>query len=164
MKFLNLQVSNGLEILLSMGNRLTLNIRSESAYGIGEVLKRFTKRPSGRVSFSFTRGYSGALKSVKRLHTPAFFPTKPAPVPFALSQLSTPVGESGIRPLACTLEGERHLLSSLCQPSVRFTRFFPAGSDWRASHPNVAFESGFKPMTEGLWLIHVTEPVTETIS
>ena len=59
MKFLNLQVSNGLEILLSMGNRLTLNIRSESAYGIGEVLKRFTKRPSGRVSFSFTRGYSG---------------------------------------------------------------------------------------------------------
>jgi hypothetical protein len=53
MKFLNLQVSNGLEILLSMGNRLTLDIRSESAYKIGEVLKGFTKRPSGRVSFSF---------------------------------------------------------------------------------------------------------------
>jgi len=45
MKFLNLQVSNGLEILLSMGNRLTLDIRSESAYKIGEVLKGFTKRP-----------------------------------------------------------------------------------------------------------------------
>lgn len=35
------------------GKRLTLNIRSESAYEIGEVLKGFTKRPSGRVTFSF---------------------------------------------------------------------------------------------------------------
>ena len=164
MKFLNLQVSNGLEILLSMGNRLTLNIRSESAYGIGEVLKRFTKRPSGRVSFSFTRGYSGARKSCRRPQTPACIPTRSAPIAYAPSLLSTPVCEPGIRPLAYALEGERHLLSSLCQPSVRFTQFFPAGSDGRASHPNVAFESGFKPMTEGLWLIHVTEPVTETIS
>ena len=48
----------------------------------------------------------------------------------------------GIRPLACALEGERHLLSPLCQPSFRFTRFFPAGSDWRASHPVVAWDPG----------------------
>ena len=93
---INLQVSNGLEILLSIVNKLTVIIRSESADEIAEVLKGITEAafwPS--IHFLFTRGFFGAQKSGKRPHTPAFFPTKPAPVPLALSQLSTPAGESG---------------------------------------------------------------------
>jgi len=89
---INLQVSNGLEILLSIVNKLTVIIRSESADEIAEVLKGITE---AAFCFLFTRGFFGAQKSGKRPHTPAFFPTKPAPVPLALSQLSTPAGESG---------------------------------------------------------------------
>ena len=114
MKFLNLQVSNGLEILLSMGNRLTLNIRSESAYGIGEVLKRFTKRPSGRVSFSFTRGYSGARKSCRRPQTPACIPTRSAPVAYAPS-----LAHTSFRPEYFDKEELSRLLAPFYAISVR---------------------------------------------
>ena len=39
-------------------------------------------------------------------------------------------------------------------------------SCWERSavHIHCRLGSGFIPMTEGLWLIHVSEPVTETIS
>ena len=40
---LNLQVSNGLEILVSIGSRLTFNIRSVSAVKFGEVHRDFTE-------------------------------------------------------------------------------------------------------------------------
>jgi len=97
-----------------MGNRLTLNIRSESAYEIGEVLKGFTKRPSGRVSFSFYPRIFRSAEIRQEIPYPGVLSHQTGSVPQALIQLSTPVSESGIRPLTATpWKGERHLLSSL---------------------------------------------------
>ena len=88
-----------------------------------------------------------------------------APVSGAAGPISAPVGESGAPFLDCrALEGERHLLSSLCRASCCFQRFFSAGSDGRAISSRCRLESEYIPMTEELWLVHVTEPVTETIS
>ena len=163
-KFCNLQVSNGLEILSSMGKRLTLNIRSESAYEIGEVLKGFTKRPSGRVSFSFYPRIFRSAEIRQEIPYPGILSHQTGSVPQALCQLSTPVSESGIRPLTATPWKGSGIFFRRCASPL------PAS---RGSFRPVAIGVLFIPlppwirvlaMTEELWLIHVTEPVTETIS
>ena len=84
----------------------------------------------------------GGWKTLRGTYPPTRYSTSYAVVSWLSVIFPHRSMNRGIRPLACALEGERHLLSPLCQPSFRFTRFFPAGSDWRASHPVVAWDPG----------------------
>ena len=127
--------------------------------------RRLRKRPVWpRNLFLLTRRLSGAQKSTREPYTPAFFPTKPSPVPQALSQLSTPVGESGDPSLG--LRPGRGAASSFAVVPALFPlhAVLPGRQRWACFSSHCRLGSGGLPMTEELWLIHVTEPVTETIS
>ena len=87
-----------------------------------------------------------------------------AAVSDAFGPLSTPAGvpwdPSLDRPAR---EGIGIRFLALCRLSHRFYGSFrPVAIACYSSLCRLG--SGFIPMTEGLWLIHVTEPVTETIS
>ena len=81
-------------------------------------------------------------KSCRRPCTPAFFPAKPAPVPPALSQLSTPVDEAGKSSLG--LRPGRGAASSFAvAPALSpLPAFLSAGSDGRAIHHVVTMDPG----------------------
>ena len=87
-----------------------------------------------------------------------------APVSGAAGPISAPVDESGICPMTAV---PRWGVASAFQ---RRASCLPASvvlsGRWRlACHSSLCrLGSGSIPMTEELWLIHVTEPVTETIS
>ena len=72
----------------------------------------------------------------------------------------------GIRPLTAVPGKERHPLEGLCLSTRDFCAtpgFFPAES---GTAPFIPLSHCIRDQTDdgGLWLIHVTEPVTETIS
>ena len=60
-----LQVSDGLEILVSLESRLTFNIRCESADEFGEVHQDFTEAADWpRIPFLLTRRLSGTAENL----------------------------------------------------------------------------------------------------
>ena len=138
-----LQVSDGLEILVSLESRLTFNIRCESADEFGEVHRDFTVAADWpRFPFLLTRRLSGTAENLYggellRRETPPHTHLLPT-CPFLFPHLSVNRG----RPL--TAVPRRGVASAFrAVPAVSpLLRFFPAGSNGRAVHLFVALGPG----------------------
>ena len=152
---------------MSMGNVLTFNIRCESADEVVEVLDRLTKAAIlAENPFFFLSGdYPGQLI----LHAGRTHPERNSPPhtlllptrPFLFPHLSM---NRESRPLTAMPGMGVASAFRRCAGCLTASVVLSGRLRWACCSSRCRLGSGFIPMTEGLWLIHVTEPVTETIS
>ena len=151
---------------MSLESRQTFNIRCESADEFGEGHQDFTEAADWpRIPFLLTRRLSGTAEnpcrenSLPTRNSAKCAPASDASVPFPHLSVNR-----GIHPL--TSVPGRRVPSAFrrCAGYLTASLVLSGRQRQRAISSLRHLGSGFIPMTEEPWLVHVTEPVTETIS
>jgi hypothetical protein len=154
-----------LEIFVSIGNRLAFNVRFESADDGAEIVECSGSGHMAENPFSFDpETVRDGRTALQANSPPTRYSASYYAVSVAFSYLSAPVGESVDSALDLCLEGEWHLCSRRWADGLTAScdSFRPVATGVLFI-PFVAWDP-CASMSEELWLIHVTEPVTETIS